>query len=149
MTISSRTPEGASNDCPICGTRVRIDPSRPPGDAPCPNCGHLLWFETPSVTVVEFHDIQELDDAAMEEVTHLANDPRPFRLLVDLQNVLRCSSAVLSHLLQLCKTRRQQSGTLVLCNLSPQFPELMRITALDTVMDIRADVKDGLKAFTQ
>jgi signal recognition particle subunit SRP54 len=23
---------------------VQIDPSRPPGDAPCPNCGHLLWF---------------------------------------------------------------------------------------------------------
>jgi two-component system alkaline phosphatase synthesis response regulator PhoP len=23
---------------------VRIEPSHPPGDAPCPNCGHLLWF---------------------------------------------------------------------------------------------------------
>ena len=23
---------------------VRIEPSRPPGDAPCPACGHLLWF---------------------------------------------------------------------------------------------------------
>jgi signal recognition particle subunit SRP54 len=23
---------------------MRIEPSRPPGDAPCPYCGHLLWF---------------------------------------------------------------------------------------------------------
>ena len=25
-------------------TLLRIEPSRPPGDAPCPACGSLLWF---------------------------------------------------------------------------------------------------------
>lgn len=45
MTISSRTPEGDRNDCPICGKRVFVDPTRPPSDAPCPHCGTLLWFE--------------------------------------------------------------------------------------------------------
>lgn len=44
MEPSSRTPEGEPNACPVCGKRVQIDPSRPPGDAPCPHCGHLLWF---------------------------------------------------------------------------------------------------------
>lgn len=44
MTISSRTPEGHSNHCPVCNKPVRIEPSRPFGDAPCPNCGALLWF---------------------------------------------------------------------------------------------------------
>jgi hypothetical protein len=29
---------------------VRIEPSRPPGDAPCPNCGHLLWFPPPGLS---------------------------------------------------------------------------------------------------
>jgi len=24
---------------------VRIEPSRPPGDAPCPHCGYLIWFD--------------------------------------------------------------------------------------------------------
>ena len=24
---------------------MRIDPSEPAGDAPCPQCGHLLWFD--------------------------------------------------------------------------------------------------------
>lgn len=44
MSISSRTPEGLPNDCPICGNSFRLEPSLPSGDAPCPNCGHLLWW---------------------------------------------------------------------------------------------------------
>jgi hypothetical protein len=47
MRISSRTPEGFPHHCPICDADICIEPSRPPGDAPCPNCGHLLWFEGP------------------------------------------------------------------------------------------------------
>jgi hypothetical protein len=63
MEPASRTPEGESNQCPICGNEVRIEPSRPPGDAPCPCCGHLLWFSSskPSAAVVlsmsEYHAI--------------------------------------------------------------------------------------------
>jgi len=42
--ISSRTPEGVPNHCPVCQNLVCIEPSQPSGDAPCPNCGALLWF---------------------------------------------------------------------------------------------------------
>ncbi len=44
MRPASRTPEGQPNRCPMCGRAVRLEPSSPPGDAPCPSCGHLLWF---------------------------------------------------------------------------------------------------------
>jgi hypothetical protein len=44
VTISSRTPEGTPNRCPVCGHGFRIEPSQPFGDAPCPACGTLLWF---------------------------------------------------------------------------------------------------------
>ena len=44
MTISSRTPDGEPNRCPICGNDLRLAPSNPAGDAPCPHCGHLLWW---------------------------------------------------------------------------------------------------------
>ncbi len=44
MVISSRTPEGVPNRCPVCRGDVRISASLPFGDAPCPNCGCLLWF---------------------------------------------------------------------------------------------------------
>jgi hypothetical protein len=53
MEPSSRTPEGEPNRCPVCGKPVVIDPSRPPGDAPCPHCGHLLWFEPPQQNLDE------------------------------------------------------------------------------------------------
>ncbi len=41
--ISSRTPEGEPFRCPTCGLVDRLEPSRPPGDVPCPSCGRLLW----------------------------------------------------------------------------------------------------------
>jgi hypothetical protein len=42
--ISSRTPEGQPGRCPICHASFRIEPSQPCGDAPCPCCGHLIFF---------------------------------------------------------------------------------------------------------
>jgi hypothetical protein len=49
MTISSRTPEGEPNTCPVCLKELRIEPSTMPiRDAPCPHCGHLLRFDTQS-----------------------------------------------------------------------------------------------------
>jgi PTS system nitrogen regulatory IIA component len=50
MEPASRTPEGKPNRYPLCGHEVRIEPSIPPGDAPCPNCGHLLWFDAQAWT---------------------------------------------------------------------------------------------------
>lgn len=48
MNVSSRTPEGEPNRCAVCGRIVCIEPSRPPGDAPCSFCGSLLWFTSAS-----------------------------------------------------------------------------------------------------
>ncbi len=48
MTISSRTPEGRPNRCEVCGHRCRIEPACLSPDAPCPRCGHLLWFDAGS-----------------------------------------------------------------------------------------------------
>jgi hypothetical protein len=31
----------------MCGKDLRIEPSLPTGDAPCPHCGQLLWFISP------------------------------------------------------------------------------------------------------
>lgn len=49
MNISSRTPEGQPNQCPVCGNAVILEPSHPAGDAPCPHCGYLLFSCDPSV----------------------------------------------------------------------------------------------------
>ncbi len=47
MQPSSRTPDGKDGFCKICGQCVRISPSLSTGDATCPNCGVLLWLDTP------------------------------------------------------------------------------------------------------
>jgi hypothetical protein len=51
MEPSSRTPEGEPNRCPICGNRVVLEPSDGTRDAPCPNCGCLLWFDGAGATL--------------------------------------------------------------------------------------------------
>jgi DNA-directed RNA polymerase specialized sigma24 family protein len=65
MVPSSRTPEGSPNRCPVCGNFLCIEPSQPPGDAPCPACGHLLWFLRDDVSPLELlqaADAQPLRD---------------------------------------------------------------------------------------
>jgi acyl carrier protein len=57
MTVSSRTPEGVPNHCPICDAVLCLEPSDPAGDAPCPCCGSLLWFVQTS-SGVRFHDAE-------------------------------------------------------------------------------------------
>ncbi|MCU0872922.1 MAG: zinc-ribbon domain-containing protein [Pirellulaceae bacterium] len=53
MQPSTRTPEGEDNTCHVCGHAVRIEPSIPPGDAPCPYCGALLWFGDGKIDSIE------------------------------------------------------------------------------------------------
>ena len=45
MTISSRTPEGWPNTCPICGHDAKTEPSLDSEDGACPNCGSLVWCD--------------------------------------------------------------------------------------------------------
>jgi hypothetical protein len=61
MEPSSRTPEGEANRCPVCAHEVRVVPSIPPGDAPCPHCGHLLWFVPSDTEQVAASSEQDVD----------------------------------------------------------------------------------------
>jgi acyl carrier protein len=72
MTISSRTPEGEPHRCPVCDASVRIEPSLPSGDAPCPNCGILLWF------VADDERLRLYDATAMKAVASRIADEHPF-----------------------------------------------------------------------
>jgi acyl carrier protein len=50
--ISSRTPEGFPSRCPLCGAQTDLEFSDH-RDAPCPNCGHLLWQAATILSVVQ------------------------------------------------------------------------------------------------
>src|SRR5881394_1259944 len=71
MTISSRTPEGDSCRCPICGHRSRVEPSIETRDASCPRCGHLLWVGNDVTIEVLDHSDKWL---AKELVVKMATD---------------------------------------------------------------------------
>ena len=43
VPVASCTPEGTPSRCPLCGAEAAIEFSDPAEDAPCPNCGCLLW----------------------------------------------------------------------------------------------------------
>jgi hypothetical protein len=68
---SSRTPEGEDNRCAVCGNLVRIDPSRPPGDAVCPHCGTLLWFGTKPIDSLDPNQAEAIWERA---TTAIANN---------------------------------------------------------------------------
>jgi hypothetical protein len=65
---SSRTPEGQPNRCPICGNEISVEASSPPGDAPCPRCGSLVWFSAAVRKNEWFVDqVEPLDVATKDE----------------------------------------------------------------------------------
>lgn len=82
MQPASRTPEGEPNRCPVCGKEVRLEPSRPPGDAPCPNCGHLLWFFSPVGPATCSIDPPEYTVRAWTNHVALAPDNQYFKELI-------------------------------------------------------------------
>src|SRR5436309_1117187 len=101
MVISSRTPEGMPNRCPVCGNRLRLEPSKPTLDAPCPHCGHLLWFApskpsadvrqslTQAVLEIATARFGPLDPSVRARIEDIA-EPERMRSLLD--KAVRCSS---------------------------------------------------------
>ncbi len=72
-TISSRTPEGFSSGCPLCGKDFKLAPSTPTSDVPCPNCGHLLWVAAFGENHLIF-DREKLPWQAKEKLEEIIND---------------------------------------------------------------------------
>jgi hypothetical protein len=104
MQPSSRTPEGEPSFCPVCGKDVCIEPTRPPGDAPCPHCGTLLWFPgqpAPQLTTAWDYGLQMLKagDAAaglallQNVVAHQPDDLAKRQTLREMERTIRSGTA--------------------------------------------------------
>ncbi|HVJ84903.1 MAG TPA: hypothetical protein VM452_04615 [Caulifigura sp.] len=52
MRVSSRTPEGESGFCRVCGKPFLLEMSAA-GDVPCPRCGSLNWPDIPAAELVQ------------------------------------------------------------------------------------------------
>ena len=151
MIISSRTPEGTPNRCPVCNNDLKIEPSSPAGDAPCPYCGHLLWFSPENAGDVQVIkpagnlDCPESLDRFVESV-----ELRPgIQLILDFSDVQSISSAALGKLITLDKKVKAHGGTLRLSNIRPEIYEVFAITKLNKLFDIRDDEANALHAFAE
>ncbi len=138
MIISSRTPEGRPKRCPVCGSEVVIEPSDPPGDAACPTCGHLIWFDQGErrdeqvIHLTERRIQPESLDAAFEAAASMPGT----RFVVDFSDVQDFSSAGLARLVSLKKQAMIMRRGLVFRHLRPEVLDVFRITRFDQVFEI-------------
>jgi anti-sigma B factor antagonist len=138
MVISSRTPEGQPNICPVCGSHVRIEHSDPAGDAPCPQCGHLLWFaweDLGEVQIIRPTGSRFDPEAWNRLIDSVAMRPGQ-RMVIDLGGVEYLASSVLGKLINLKKRLGAGGGRLSLQHVHPDLVEVFRITRLDRVFDL-------------
>jgi len=138
MVISSRTPEGRPNRCPVCGSAITIEPSEPAGDAPCPHCGHLLWFtwdDTGDIIVIK-PTCAILRSEDLDTLTDRASEKPGVQLVLDLGDVQYLSSTALGKLINLKKKVMGVGGRLRIENPHSDLLEVFRITRFDQVFDI-------------
>jgi anti-sigma B factor antagonist len=140
MVISSRTPEGEHGRCPVCGTTLKVEPSVPAGDAPCHDCGHLIWFaaaESDGDIVVRF-TTQTVEAETIERLMGSLEDRSVRRIIFDFAGVRYCDSAALGAMIHLKRRIHGRGSGLVLRNLRPDMREVFLITRLDQVFEIEA-----------
>jgi anti-anti-sigma factor len=139
MVISSRTPEGRPNHCPVCGSDLKIEPSDPAGDAPCPRCGHLLWFAWEDLGDVQVIRLtgSRLDPESLDRLIDSRAMRSGQRLVIDLSSVQYLASPILGKLINL-KKQLGGRGRLILQHVHPDLVEVFRITRLDRVFDLES-----------
>ena len=138
MVISSSPPQGSPDLCPVCGSEIQIDPSNPARDAPCPACGHLVWFtwEAAGDSLVIKPICASLRTEDWETLMEKATEKQGVQITIDLRDVQSIASAVLGKLINFKKRAQAVQGTLKIENLHPDLVEIFRITRLDQVFDV-------------
>ncbi len=140
MVISSRTPDGRPNRCPVCGADFVIEPSDPAGEAPCPACGHLVWFDFHErgdeqvIRLTANRLLPEELDAAPETAALSGAS----RLVIDFADVQDISSAALARLINLKRHVGVLKRKLAIRHLGATLIDVFRVTRLDKVFDIEA-----------
>ena len=150
MDMSSRTPRGVPNRCPICGEAVVIAPAEDESDAVRARCGHLRWRkdeEAREVLTVRLgpgesrvDELNEVDPTREEihrlheQVAHMSVVPH---ILLDFASVGLVSSKALGELIILDRVIKVASGRLRLCNVGPQVEEVFRVMGLDELFDFQ------------
>jgi anti-anti-sigma regulatory factor len=171
-TTPSRTPEGSPNRCPLCDKRIVLEASFPPGDATCPHCGYLLWFDPgldesfyAGVTIVRIKDGGTIRESLGSLMGGCGRDlfcsPSCYspekaptggtveKVLLNLENVEFLPSHMIGGIIRLAKECKRNQIWLKLCSIPPQVMEVMKLMNLQKMLDIHADEEEALLSFRQ
>jgi anti-anti-sigma factor len=136
--MSSTTPESRLIPCPVCGSNIKIGPADPTGDAPCSQCGYLLWF-----TWEDLGDVQVikptgslLDTGSLDSLMDTIALRHGMRIAIDLSKVQHLSSAVLGRLVKLKKKVGGVGGRIVLRHIHPELRDIFRVHGYTQPFDI-------------
>jgi anti-anti-sigma factor len=130
--VSSRTPEGTPNGCPVCGKSLSLEPD---AKTPCPHCGYLLLFSGQDETRIELSAAEP--KRFLDGLDSWACRPDPRRLVLDLGDIQFVSSIVLGKLITLSNKAKATGGQLVLCNVRKEVAEVFQVTKLDQLFEIQ------------
>ena len=83
-----------------------------------------------------------------ERIDELVRDGR-LQILIDLRNVPNMDSTELGRLIRAHLSVRQAGGRVRVCNVSQRILSLLKITHLDTVLDLYSTEEQALIAFGQ
>jgi anti-anti-sigma factor len=139
------------NYCPVCTQALQLDADDPPGDVPCPHCGHLLWFvgkPVGDVVVLTFlPGLMSGSESAgrLEEVLAAVGDSN--RLVVNLAHLRFVSSLFLGMLVSLHRRLQDGQGGLKICGLTDGAADVLRTTRMDSFLSIFPDERSALDAF--
>ena len=138
MVISSRTPEGQPNHCPMCGSYLTIEPSNPAGEAPCPQCGNLLWFAAEDLGAVQVVKPtgSQLEPESWQTLIDWVAMRSGTRLVINLSDVEYLTSSDLGKLINLKRKLTSRGVRLSLQHVHPDLMDVFRLTRLDNVFSL-------------
>ena len=115
------------------------------------NASRLMSRVQQGVTIVHFTDAKVIDQRNINligsELSQMVEKGGVTRMIVNMDNVVYLSSAVLGKLISLHKALRTNKGALKLCSISPPIYDVFEITRLDKVFDIYRTEGEALDAF--
>lgn len=140
MSGLASTIQGLPPCCPVCGTAYRVAPADPDPDAaaPCPACGHLVWFEWSesgdSVVIRITND--QIGPGAPGRLMTVVRARSLKRLVFDFARVHQVTSDTLASLVALRRHMQADGGDLAIRKLHPDLRDVFRILRLDLVLPI-------------
>jgi anti-anti-sigma factor len=103
---------------------------------------------TDTVILIPAVNLSELeyDEAAMQQVYILFNDESIKNLIIDFHRCDYFGSTALGFFVRLWKKIQERKGRMCFCNLSEHESEILRITRLDELWEVRTTRDEAVKA---